>query len=64
MMEDDDKVRPKAVIPHDIGQPLDRLSVAEIGERIELLKAEIIRLEQARSSKREAQAAAAAFFKI
>jgi uncharacterized small protein (DUF1192 family) len=66
MTEDDEKgpTRPKAAMIHEIGQPLDSLSVAEIGERILLLNAEIARLERARGSKQDAQAAAAAFFKI
>jgi uncharacterized small protein (DUF1192 family) len=67
MIEDDENragLTAKQWIGHEIGQPLDSLSVAEIGERIELLKAEITRLEEARHLKQDAQAAAAAFFKI
>jgi len=67
-MRDDDEnsalARPKPPISHEIGQSLDRLSVAEIGERIEALTAEIARLEEARCAKQSAQTAAAAFFKI
>ena len=48
---------------HEIGQSLDTLSVADLGERIELLKAEIVRLEAARKSKEASKAAADAFFK-
>lgn len=48
---------------HDIGQPLDLLSVAELDERIEALKAEIERLAAARAAKAASRAAAAAFFK-
>lgn len=48
---------------HEIGQSLDLLSVAEIDERIEALRAEIARLEAARVDKQAASAAAEAFFK-
>ncbi|MGD9543649.1 MAG: DUF1192 domain-containing protein [Methylocystis sp.] len=47
----------------EIGQPLDLLSIAEIGERIERLRQEIARLEAARAAKQAASAAADAFFK-
>jgi uncharacterized small protein (DUF1192 family) len=49
---------------HEIGQPLDTLSVGELDERISLLREEIVRLEQARSQKEASKNAAAAFFKI
>jgi uncharacterized small protein (DUF1192 family) len=48
---------------HDIGQPLDSLSVGELAERIELLRAEIVRLEEARGRKLATKQAADAFFK-
>ncbi len=67
MMEDDERgagTPLKRAFTHEIGQSLDALSVAEIGERIEMLRAEIVRLEAARQFKQESQAAAAAFFKI
>jgi uncharacterized small protein (DUF1192 family) len=48
---------------HEIGQNLDMLSAGELSERIELLKAEITRLEAARKSKEASKAAADAFFK-
>lgn len=59
--ERDAEPRPKPV--HVLGQPLDVVSIAEIDLRIELLRAEIARLEAAREQKRAAQAAADAFFK-
>jgi len=43
MFLDDD--RPKKPQPHEIGMDLSALSVAELKERIDLLKAEIVRLE-------------------
>jgi uncharacterized small protein (DUF1192 family) len=53
--------KPAAV--HEIGQPLDVLSVAELDERIALLQAEIERLAAMRASKEASKQAAAAFFK-
>jgi uncharacterized small protein (DUF1192 family) len=61
MREDDD--RPKKKIAHEMGQDLSMLSVFELKERIELLKAEIVRLEAAAAAKDSAKNAAAAFFK-
>lgn len=62
-LTDDDPLAPVRKPSHEIGQPLDALSVHELAERIELLRAEIARLEQARTAKQAAQAAADAFFK-
>jgi uncharacterized small protein (DUF1192 family) len=61
MRDDDDK--PKKKITHDIGQELSLLSVFELKERIELLRAEIARLEAAAAAKAVAKGAADAFFK-
>lgn len=55
MIFDDD--RPKKPQPHEIGMDLSALSVAELQERIDLLKAEIARLEadmKAKGSTRDA----------
>jgi len=49
---------------HRVGEPLDSLSVQELGERIEALKAEIARLEEARAVKQQSLSAAAALFKF
>jgi uncharacterized small protein (DUF1192 family) len=59
----DDDDRPKKKIVHEIGQELSLLSIGEIGERIELLKAEIARLEANRASKQTTKSAADQFFK-
>ncbi|WP_159726679.1 DUF1192 domain-containing protein [Methylosinus sp. Ce-a6] len=67
----DDEDRPRAsgkalgdkAASHEIGQPLDTLSVAEFDARIALLRAEIERLETARAAKAASLAAADAFFK-
>ncbi len=53
----------KAPAAHEIGQPLDALSAPELQERIELLKAEIARLEVAIKSRQATKDAASAFFK-
>jgi uncharacterized small protein (DUF1192 family) len=60
-MDDDD--RPKKKIVHEVGQDLTLLSVAELGERVELLAQEIARLQAEMARKRASQAAADAFFK-
>lgn len=61
-MTADDLPRPKPK-PHEIGQDLSLLSVAELAERIELLKAEIERLELKRAEKGGAKAAAESIFR-
>jgi len=64
--EDDDPfgmAPPTKPATHEIGQPLDTLSVDELGERVALLKAEIFRLEEARVAKQASKLAADAFFK-
>ena len=60
-IEEDD--RPKKKIAHEIGQELALLSVAELSERIALLKEEIARLEAARDKKQVSRSAADQFFK-
>ena len=58
----EDEPRPKPKVAHDIGQMLDTLSIHEFDERIALLRAEIERLEAARSRKQQALAAAGSVF--
>jgi uncharacterized small protein (DUF1192 family) len=53
----------KTPLAHEIGQPIDALSVHELEERIELLKAEIARLEIAIKSRQATKDAASAFFR-
>lgn len=60
---DDDPLAPVRKPSHEIGQPLDRLSVEELTERVALLREEIARLEAARAAKQASRAAADAFFK-
>ena len=54
---------PKKAASHEIGQNLDALSVHELEERIEILKSEIIRLEQKKHAKQVSKSAADSFFK-
>lgn len=58
---DDEEVKKPPV--HEIGQDLSLLSVDELHERIEMLKAEIIRLEAEAGSKDASRSAAESFFK-
>jgi uncharacterized small protein (DUF1192 family) len=61
--EDDVFAPHPAPVVHEMGQLLDALSVEELGERIEALRAEIERLERARQAKEASRASAAGFFK-
>lgn len=61
-MFDEDEVRkPKG---HEVGMPLDSMSVDELEERIALLKGEIARLEQAVGARKNTRAAADSLFKF
>lgn len=59
-MDDDLPKKPTGI---QLGEDLSTLSIAELVERVEHLKAEIARVEQAITSKKGGQAAADAFFK-
>jgi uncharacterized small protein (DUF1192 family) len=59
----DEDDRPKKKVVHEIGQDLTLLSVAELTERIALLKEEIARLEANIASKQASRSAADTFFK-
>jgi uncharacterized small protein (DUF1192 family) len=63
MAKDDDDDRPKKKISHEIGQDLTLLSVAELQQRIALMKDEIARLEANIASKQASRNVADAFFK-
>jgi len=49
---------------HEIGQPIEDLSLEELALRIEILRAEIERLDQMRQSKEASRAGAEAIFKF
>jgi uncharacterized small protein (DUF1192 family) len=49
---------------HEIGQSLEDLSIEEIAHRIDMLYAEIERLQHARQSKEATRAGAEALFKF
>lgn len=48
---------------HEIGEPLEGLSIDELGDRISALQAEIGRIEEMRTAKESTRRAADAFFK-
>jgi uncharacterized small protein (DUF1192 family) len=56
--------KPKAPLPHEIGQNIDDLSAPELQERIGLLRAEIERLEKAIGARQATRAAADSVFKL
>ncbi len=58
-----DDEAPKKKLVHEIGEDLSKLSIEELGERIEVLKAEISRIEAALNAKRASADAAETFFK-
>lgn len=62
-MDDDLKPRPKPP-EHVVGQDLSTLSVHELKERIDLLRAEIGRLETNMAAKQSSKAAAESVFKL
>jgi uncharacterized small protein (DUF1192 family) len=63
VFDDDPFAAPKKKLAHEIGEPLDSISVEELGERIEVLRQEIVRLEAALKSKQASKSAAESFFK-
>lgn len=58
---DDETARPKRT--HEVGQDLSLLSVADLDERIALLREEIARLEADKAAKGATKLAAEALFK-
>ena len=60
---DEDEDRPKKKIVHEIGQDLRLLSVDELAARIDLLRAEISRLEADMAGKRQSRSAADQIFR-
>ena len=61
---DDEAYGIRTATAHEIGQKLDDLSLDDLDRRIEALRAEIERLEAARSAKQAALAAAGSIFRL
>ena len=61
MFGDDEVKKPKG---HEVGMPIDTMSVGELEERIALLNVEIVRLEQAIAARKNTRAAADSMFKF
>jgi uncharacterized small protein (DUF1192 family) len=59
----DEEERPKRKIIHDIGQDLSLLSVAELQDRIMLLREEITRIEADIGRKQNSRSTADQFFR-
>ncbi len=59
----DEDDRPKKKISHEIGQDISLLSVAELNDRIALMKNEIARLETDIKKKNSSRNVADQFFK-
>ena len=62
--EDDEPLKPIRKLGHQVGEPLDALSVEEIDERVRALHNEIQRLEEDKRQKLASKSAASAVFKM
>ncbi len=58
----EEELRPKRPVTHEVGCDLSTLSIDELRERIELLKAEIARIEVEISAKDSTRSAAESLF--
>ena len=58
-----DEELPKRKTELTVGEDLSKLSIAELEDRIALLKAEIVRVEEAVAAKRASLGVADSFFK-
>lgn len=58
-----DEETPKKKVAHEIGEDLSKLSLDELAARVEILTAEIGRIEEAAQAKRASAEVAASFFK-
>lgn len=54
----------KVIRTHEVGMPIDTMSVDELAERIAMLEAEIARLRDAIAAREKSKSAAAAVFKF
>lgn len=62
MFEDEDQ--PKKKKAHEVGMPIDTMSIDELEERIGLLEAEIARLREAIEARKKTKDAANSVFKF
>jgi uncharacterized small protein (DUF1192 family) len=62
--DDDEAQKPVRKLGHQVGEPLDALSIAEIDERVRQLHDEIQRLEEDKRQKLASKSAASAVFKM
>lgn len=60
-MFDDEVKKPRG---HEVGMPIDTMSVEELSDRIEMLRGEIGRLEEAIAARKKTKAAADSLFKL
>lgn len=61
MFDDDQVKRPRG---HEVGMPIDTMSVDELNDRIAILKAEIARLEEAIGARQKTKSEAESLFKF
>lgn len=62
-MAREDEERPQPKPKHQLGEPLDAVSVDELRQRIAMLQAEVARLEAEIEHKQASRSAADAFFR-
>jgi uncharacterized small protein (DUF1192 family) len=62
--EDDEALKPVRKLGHQVGEPLDALSIEEIDQRVRELHNEIQRLEEDKRTKLASKNAASAVFKL
>ena len=62
--EDEESLKPVRKLGHQVGEPLDALSIAEIDDRVRQLHDEIQRLEEDKRQKLASKSAASAVFKM
>jgi uncharacterized small protein (DUF1192 family) len=61
MFDDDQVKKPKG---HEVGMPIDTMSVEELTDRIAMLEGEIGRLQAAIAARQKTRSAADALFKL
>jgi len=61
MFDDEPVKKPRG---HEVGMPIETLSIDELNERIAMLEAEIARLRETIAARQQTKAAADSIFKI